>query len=76
MGKGCTKNFGFNVCFLVSCFVARLEVIMAENMIAMRREAATKKNLDEAIVLETKVIQLTVVCVLFDCLFSNGMGVK
>ena len=42
---------------------------MEENMRAMRREA-TKKNLDEAIVLETEVIQLTVVCVcLFDCFF-------
>lgn len=50
-GKWGLKNFGCKVCFFVSCFAARLEVIMEVNIRAMRREA-TRKILDEAIVLK------------------------
>lgn len=50
-GKWGPINFGFIVFFVLSCFTARLVVIIEENIRAMRREA-TKKNFDEAIVLE------------------------
>lgn len=52
-GEMRSKNRRLNIFFLVSCFAATLEVIMEENMRAMRIEDA-KKILDEAIVLETK----------------------
>lgn len=43
-----TKNVLVLICFVVSCFAAWLEVIIEENIKAMKREA-TKKILDEAI---------------------------
>lgn len=67
-GKRGLKYFGFNVCFFVNCCAARLEVIIEENIRAMRREA-TKNILDEAIVFNKRALQLVVVCFLFDYLF-------
>lgn len=51
LGKWGLKNWCFNICFLVNCFV-KFEVIMeVENMRVMRIEEV-RKILDEVIVFE------------------------